>query len=183
MRLDLELLARFDAALRALGAPIVDAWAPGLSDEEIDALLLPLGIDLPEEARVWWRWHNGTRQDASMIDQQLLGRWPCDLQTEAETYASEGQIMKEVWGVEKLLAVVNDKPAIFFCCAGLREEPVPIYTQNDIETPSEVLPSIGELVLAWLELIDQGVWTIASDGRWTTHPEKIPDSVIEMGII
>ena len=183
MRLDLELLARFDAALWALGAPIVNAWAPGLSDEEIDALLLPLGIDLPEEARVWWRWHNGTREDASIIARHLWWRVPLSLRDAAEDHATGGQLIKEVWGVEKLLCPAVDKPMIYFCCAGLREEPVPIYTQNDIETPSEVLPSIGELVLAWLELIDQGVWTIASDGSWTTHPEKIPDSVIEMGII
>ncbi|CAN5496265.1 hypothetical protein BH20ACT18_BH20ACT18_03740 [soil metagenome] len=38
-------------------------------------------------------------------------------------------------------------------------------------------------VLAWLELIDQGVWTIARDGHWTTHWDKIRDSVIEMGIV
>ena len=53
--LDQALLDQFDARLRALGAAIVDAWAPGLTDDQIDALVCPIGIDLPEEARVWWR--------------------------------------------------------------------------------------------------------------------------------
>ncbi len=177
------MLERFDGQLRALGAPIVDAWAPGLGDEEIDAILLPLHIDLPEEARVWWRWHNGTREDTSTSARHLWHRWPCSLQAAAEDYASGREAMKHLWGLEQLLCPAVEKVMIYFHCAGPHDEPAPIYTQNDIEAPREVLPSIGDLVLAWLELIDQGVWTVAPDGIWTTHWARIPESVLEMSIV
>ena len=39
---------------------VVDHLGPGLSDAEMDALTEPVGIILPEEARVWWGWHDGT---------------------------------------------------------------------------------------------------------------------------
>jgi hypothetical protein len=182
--LDLELLERFDAELRALGSPIVDTWAPGLSDDQIDALLQPLGIDLPEEARVWWRWHNGARLDAAPITRNLLGGGdPLPLELEAEVYASEHGAMKQVWEVEKLLGPIGGKPKIYFCCAGPREQPVPIYTQDDIEAPAEVLPSIGELVLAWIELIQEGVWTPRADGGLDIHWGKVPADVRRMGIV
>lgn len=184
MFLDTGLLERFDAKLRTLGAPIVDAWAPGLDDEEIDAVLLPLGIDLPEEARVWWRWHDGPRAEAAPIARHLFGgREALALRMEADVYASEGETMKEVWGVEKLLSPVTDKPAIYFGCGGRRDDPVPIYTQNDVEAPSEVLASIGELVLAWVDLMDRGVWIPRADGGLDTRWEKVPDSIVEMGIV
>lgn len=182
--LDVGLLERLDAELRALGAPIVDAWAPGITDEEIDAVLLPLDIDLPEEARVWWRWHNGTREDAAMIDRHLWRRFPMSLEATAELYASAREDTEYLWSIDKWLCPAIEKPEIFFCCDRPRAEPVPIYTQNDnADIPKEVLPSIGELVLAWLELLERGVWTLRRDGIWTTHPEKIPDSKIEMGIV
>ena len=41
----------------------MQALAPGLTDQQIDTLTAPYGIDLPEEARVWWRWHNGRHAD------------------------------------------------------------------------------------------------------------------------
>jgi len=70
-----DLLDRFEARLRGAGAPIVDAWAPGLTDAQIDELVRPLGIDLPKEARVWWRWHNGVDREASRrFSSLILGR-------------------------------------------------------------------------------------------------------------
>jgi hypothetical protein len=39
---------------------VLDHLRPGLTDAEMDALTEPLGIVLPEEARVWSGWHDGT---------------------------------------------------------------------------------------------------------------------------
>ena len=45
---------------------VLNYLRPGLTDAEMDALTEPLGIVLPEEARVWWGWHDGT--DPHFID-------------------------------------------------------------------------------------------------------------------
>lgn len=52
-------LEGIEAAWRRQGAPIAAHLAPGLSDQEIDALLQPSGITLPETARELFRWHDG----------------------------------------------------------------------------------------------------------------------------
>jgi hypothetical protein len=57
--LDHELLADLEAAWRSQGAEIAGLLAPGLGDEAMAALLQPLGLTLPEEARIWWGWHDG----------------------------------------------------------------------------------------------------------------------------
>lgn len=181
--LDRALLERFDAALGAFGAPIVDAWAPGLSDEEIDALLLPLGIDLPQEARVWWGWHDGTREDAPILSRHFGRRAPLGLRDVSEIYASLRGADEQLWGLKGLLSPITDKPDVYFGCAGARYEHVPIYTQNDIETPAIVLPSIGELVLAWITLIEQGAWSINPDGIWELNEENVPPGLAELLII
>lgn len=56
-----DLLERFASALRARGIP-VDDLMPGLGDDEIDEITGPVGLELPEEVRAWWRWHDGDRR-------------------------------------------------------------------------------------------------------------------------
>jgi hypothetical protein len=58
-----HLLEELAERWRALRAPIADSLRPGLSDAEMDALVSPLGLRLPHEARVWWGWHDGTDSD------------------------------------------------------------------------------------------------------------------------
>lgn len=41
------------------GASIAHSLQPGLTDVEMDALMNPLGLRLPEELRGWWGSHNG----------------------------------------------------------------------------------------------------------------------------
>jgi hypothetical protein len=41
------------------GAPITAHLAPGLTNREIDTILRPIGITLPEAAREVFRWHDG----------------------------------------------------------------------------------------------------------------------------
>lgn len=51
-----EILERFRAALRIAGAPLGDAIEPGLSDAEIDAVEVQLGVAVPPELRTLWKW-------------------------------------------------------------------------------------------------------------------------------
>jgi hypothetical protein len=183
MLLDRELLRRFDVALGGLGAPIVDWWAPGLRDEEVDALLLPLGVDLPAEPRVWWAWHNGTRDDAPPIARSLGFRDVARLQDAAEIYAIDVEYQEPAFNVNGLLTPLSGKPNIYFGCKDADDGRVPIYTQNDIETPRKVLPSIRELILAWIALIENGAWSINPDRIWQLHEENIPLGLADLQII
>jgi hypothetical protein len=181
--LDETVLADFEGALRSAGAAIAEAWAPGLNDAQIDELIAPHGIDLPEEARRWWRWHDGFVAGTPPPRRDLTPRRPLfDLAMTLEVFASGRAGMWQLEGVDAWLQPAGSKPIIYFACDGARDEPVPVYAQEDIETPLLALPSIGELVAAWTELIEQRIFTTDSDGLWESDFEKIPPEIQQLGI-
>jgi hypothetical protein len=177
--LDQDLLDQFDAQLQRLGAPIADNWAPGLLDEEIDAILMPVGIDLPEEARRWWRWHNGALNDEQIGPHYLLGERPVwSLQRAADSWAGAAEWARELWEWPSHFAVLHQvagsRPWLFVFCGRGRDAPVPVYVQDDIDTPEEFLPSIGELVAMWSTILASGSVSIDPDGRWTVREDAWP---------
>ena len=73
-----DLLAQFESLWVAQGAPIAAALAPGLGDDEIDALIEPTGLSLPPEARELFRWHDGAVRRPGPDDGSRLwgfGQW------------------------------------------------------------------------------------------------------------
>lgn len=184
MLLDQGLLDRLEARLRAQDALIVDTWAPGLSDAQIDTILQPVGINLPEEARRWWRWHNGTLPGAPPRAKEISPyRNLLALEAVADFYESGRHEMLYLWGIDGLLTPVTDMPLVYFHCDG-PDAPVPVYTQIDhTEQPRRVLSSIGELVLAWIDLMDRGIWATNADGTWAIdHDRALPPDVMRLGI-
>lgn len=180
-----DLLDRFEARVRAVGAQIVDAWAPGLADERIDALLEPMGIELPEEARVWWRWHNGFIASSAQRSREITpARWLMDLETAADEYAYFRDPMRDAGNPEGLLSPVSEKPTIYFRCAGPKDAPVLVYSQNDYtERPRLALSAIGDLILTWISYIDRGVFAANADGTWVLDPQQQhPPDVRDLGV-
>jgi hypothetical protein len=164
--LDEDLLRAFESSLRAIGAPIVKHWASGLDDAAIDELVVPLDLRLPEEARVWWRWRNGTRSDAPGRERCIMpGRDLLSLQAALVGTADFWAVLPELWGIDRrLLKLVGEQPRIWIDGSGPRSKPAAIYTQNDgSEPPRLALPSMGALVTIWTRLIDTGV-VIATAG-------------------
>ena len=89
---------------------------------------------------------------------------------------------REAYGLDKLLQPVSEQPWIYFGCDIARDAPVPIYTANHGDNARLVLPSIGELVHAWIEMIDSGGIYIDGDGEWQHDDEKIPERFRFLGI-
>jgi hypothetical protein len=163
--LSVELLDEFLGELRRLGAPAAETLAPGLSDAEIDALLLPLGIDLPDEARVWWRWRNGTDPSAPAGRTLFGDRHFLSLQQNLVTYEDVNATWEDD-GYGKLLKPVGQRPSIFFDCRGARTAPVPVLWAEDIDPPEPFAPSIGSLIRRWVEVLRSGEITVGEDGIW-----------------
>src|SRR5436305_119025 len=146
-----SLLAEFDALVRSASALIAQCWAPGLTDRRIDELLAPHSIDLPDEARTWWRWHNGTLPDRPSLGQRIVpGRDLLSLESALDLYATVDAFIWEVHGVANQIQIVGDKPMIRVDCNGRRDEPAPVFSQNDeTDPPLQVLSSMHELVTLW----------------------------------
>jgi hypothetical protein len=91
--------------------------------------------------------------------------------------------MLDLEGAEARLMPFTDFPAVIFDCAGARTAPVPIYVQGDNAAAHRlVLPSIGSLLEAWIELIDSGAWAVTPDGAWAIHPDKVPPALRDCGL-
>src|SRR4051794_33668040 len=170
-----ETLAEFDERLRRMGAPLLRAWAPGASDARIDAAFLPLGVDLPEEARIWWRWHNGCHPDARSEDALWSFRYPLSLEEAADAYSLAVADDFAAEDIEGLIKTFTDPPYLYFLTSGPKYAPVPVYSQADLERPEEQWPSIDAFVRTYIELIDAGAWTIDGRGTWQANDSLIPE--------
>jgi hypothetical protein len=181
--LDAELLERFESSLRAAGIPAVDGLMAGLTDWQIDEIVGPVGLQLPEEVRAWWRWRNGGpprhytpllpfRQMTSL--QIAVAEYTARLRPEAGFYGDP----------ERCLQPVSELPAVFVQCVGSGDIPASIYTVNDwADAPKLVLASFGELVLTWIEYIERGIYAVGADGPWGWHDtQNYPPDVRALGI-
>jgi hypothetical protein len=179
-----ELLDEFDGALRLVGAAITEVWEPGLSDSQIDALTKPFGLQLPEEARKWWRWHNGFAPDTRAPRWDITPDRPLfDLQMTLEDFESSREAVLQLEGATARLQPVGSSPWIFFDCEVARDAPVPICVGGHGEGQRRVLPSIGELVAVWIDLIRTGVYAIDANGNWQGGvEERCPPEVLKLGV-
>jgi hypothetical protein len=181
--LDDAILVAFERALEGAGAAITKVWAPGLTDAEIDQLCLPLGFNLPEEARRWWRWRNGFVEGTKAPSWELVPARPIfDLALVLKHFASDRESDPEVYGRVRGLQPVGDQPTIWWDCSGAFDAPVPVRTQEDVDDPIPALPSIGALVVKWTELIETGAFATDEQGFWTWDFERIPEEARRLGI-
>lgn len=70
-----ELLARLELAVQAKAPETAKCLQPGLSAERIQSLEDEFGVQLTDELRQLYRWHNGQNQD-SVTYFTLLARFP-----------------------------------------------------------------------------------------------------------
>src|SRR5206468_1127708 len=64
-----SLLHELERRLQAFGAPIVEAFCPGVSAETVRHALAAEGVRAPRDLIAWWGWHDGvTLADAPSID-------------------------------------------------------------------------------------------------------------------
>lgn len=184
-----ELLEQLAERWRALRAPIANSLRPGLSDDEMDALVAPVGVRLPTEARVWWGWHDGTETDllSHAIGHDTL---PLQLAQAVEQYSELLEAASDVtaddessdpgdfWGREWFPFAVPRRAHLACDCSVAEGAPTPI-RHVDFYFPAEsrvpVSPSLGAVVSLWIDAIDSEAWTYDHDRPgWKRHPERLP---------
>jgi len=183
MILTTTLLERFYAALDAQQMPIATVLAPGLSDAEIDELTAPLGIALPDELRLLWKWHDGVNAPPPPRDANYgLGpdRWFAPLSKMVEACITWREIAAEVsetmqtWEPTWFPVVLGGvTPAADTAVAP--DEPTPIHMVDPhlSRWPREPdLPSLGALIEIWTIALEERVIRREPDsGRlWIDDP-------------
>jgi hypothetical protein len=173
-----DLLAAFDERLREIGAPISRFWRPGLTDAQMGSLTAEIGLSLSTEARIWWGWRDGIDVEAARSQASLGPSWDV-LSLEAAVRdavakrdmaarAAEGGLLdpRDDWQ-DSWIALCGDVsyPRIACDCGVPPGAPSTIHYfdpefNDDPRHPKAA--SIGELVHAWLEALDDGTWNIDS---------------------
>jgi cell wall assembly regulator SMI1 len=181
-----DLLDQLAARWRDQHAPITALLRPGLTDEEIDATTAPAGIRLPEEARRWWRWHDGALPDALSrggaahigpnieflsLTQAVAER--------AETLELFRQLREagdtRYWSESWLPIAPTRDPLVVDCGVGMND-PVPVraFLLEDSDGGRGATESIGALVRLWIDAFDRGAWVYReAEGNWLYDWEKL----------
>lgn len=185
------LLEEFLDKLRAQRAAVVDALRPGLNDDQIDSLTAEVGLSLPEEARHWWRWHDGA-----------AGRWPVAGVGPGIDFLPLQQAVERLKNIRRLLDQLTDgegdpdwqdgwlplnseKNPIVLDCGGPRDAPVPVRSFQ-FEIPGGGPPgvtSMGDLVRVWVGALESGAWKWDSAaGTWLYDWTLLPEEIAVMNI-
>jgi hypothetical protein len=159
--LTLELLERLDYTLRGLGAAVVDQWEPGMTREQMDLLTKPHGFVLPDEAALWWGWHNGAGAAEIIPTRQLV-----TLEGAVEILAVGGRDMEDAFGLTHMLIALNEQPWLWFDCRGAPDAPVPVYAGSKANQPRVAAESIGEMVLIMIAALEAGAFSTDECGEW-----------------
>lgn len=180
------LLEELEQRWRDRGLPILDQLRPGLTDDEIDDLMAPLGLELPEEARVWWRWHDGADLTGTS------GEWafspagsvvftPLARQVEhyrempsrSSALAGRAGRDEDFWWRPSWFALTQGRPEVVCDCAAPGPAS-PIYAYDvsmweGLHTPRA--DSFGQVVTWWIRAYDDGIWRY-DHGKWTLDFER-----------
>lgn len=178
--LDADLLADFEAGLRAKGID-ADALSPGLTDAEIDQIIEPWDLKLPDEVRVWWRWRNGGPPGNSLY--LLPRRVMLDLEAAIQPHVQDVKSGRTEYADPKgAVQPVDWSPTVLVQCVSRGNVPAPIYAVHDPAAPAELVrASFGELVLTWLDLIERAVYATRPEGGRSDAQEYPPD-VLALGV-
>ena len=169
---------------------VLNDLRPGLTDAEMDALTEPLGIVLPEEARVWWGWHDGT--DPHFIDPIQGGKFAMlapgriflslgDGVKQCQSLREvgwEGKEQHDLWRQWLPLNTLED-PTMLDCTA---DAPARVFRlEFQFRDRRLELPTLGALVDAYIEAFDSGAWWLEQpgreDSRWQQDVEMIDERI------
>jgi cell wall assembly regulator SMI1 len=170
--------------LRSLGVPVDALSEPGLSDAEMDEMTAAVGLVLPGEARVLWRWHDGVPEDGRP---NPLGAFRKRFLRLSEAIACHREYREVVVSVVEgnpdirfapswLPMFDEQHPLVIDCAVGV-DEPTPLRMIN-LENPDEPFVwarSLGEAVQMWSNALDRGLWKWDAAKRgWEVDLSSLP---------
>ncbi len=190
----------------SLHAPLLEYLRPGLTDAEMNGLAAGAHLRLPDEARLWWGWHDGVPAEFYGILRQLGGpsfqflplQEALDLyevqRATARRAVSRGD--KSEWGNpdfwwDPSWLPITESPTsnvtIACDCSVRAGDPTPIrgyFWDAAVESRTPATASFGELVEWWLQAFSTGAWFYDQElGRWEYFNERLPPAQRSTGVV
>lgn len=178
-----QLLDRLSATWRTHGAPIEDALAPGRTVESFTSDDGNLHVDLPEELRTWWAWHDGASPGAlgphlTAYSSTKSREWWQTMMAEAASMAANANMPDGTeladpghWWQETWVPLAGNAAGgeqVADCGLGPSGvTPIRLVDWHHEDRLPPATNSLGQLVEWWIEAIELGIWTFDKDrGMW-----------------
>jgi hypothetical protein len=187
------LIAAYEARLRDLAVPLEEWDTPGLTDDEMKDTVASLSLRLPQEARIWWGWHNGSpgyglAKIAVPVGDKLLSLTEAvEVHKECRDLAvrlvepdmPELANPDDRWSASWLPITGPQTPTVIDCShPELPITPVRSINFQYVEASKDVgAASLGQMVTWWIGAIDTGAWQWdRSQHKWRVEPHLLdPD--------
>jgi hypothetical protein len=183
-----QLLERWEARLRDLGAPCVDHLRPGLTRGQVDASAAEHGLRVCDDVAALWMWHDGDTPledrrgltpggqfrtvQSSLEHSQRLVHLTCDGD-------DDGDHSDELPGVELrfrrdfLTILVHENPLYVDCTPGATGTATGFFISHDAARAPRV--ELADRLHHWHDALDRGLWRIDADGAWVVDDAAAPD--------
>lgn len=188
-----NLVAGLERDWDLMGARIARSLRPGISDAEMDAVTLGLGIRLPEELRGWWGKHDGTSTgDEGSRFTFNFAEWLSVAEAAQATEICRDVHVAMADEYEQL-GLPSFKPSFFVVLRLLGRfivcdcaDPVlaPVYClwpEEPWRLAQPVLPRFAELLYWWREGLDDGAYELQNGSLVLVGP--LPDERLESGLM
>jgi cell wall assembly regulator SMI1 len=180
-------LRRFETLLHKHDVPIEKWTRPGLTEAQIETAIKPLGLRLPQEVRIWWRWRNGTIYGGR---RKLPGPWheAMSIEDAIEHYQQCRQVAINtagdwphndpdlIWSPSWLPIIKTTQPVAVDCSVP-EDTPTPVLhiDWSDLEHSRRPRAcSIGEMVSWWIAALENDAWYWdEQDKWWRTRRERL----------
>lgn len=187
-----DALARLQAHLERLDAPIVHYLRPGVSADRVAVKVSgATGLQLPDQAAQWFAWHNGVVQHDPAVAPHAFNGWDLlDLDRaitqyhwltrtagELDSPAPEAEVEDEIeaWDVHWFpLTIDRGGTPLMVVCGGDRDGQIDILYWDEPDLIGHSYPSLAWVVDAWVGLLDEGLWDYdRTTGRWHTNADRL----------
>jgi hypothetical protein len=177
-------LRRYEVALRSLGAPVVANLRPGISSAEVRKLEDRFGVELPDEVRAVWEWHNGVEgaRDANsgdaarmLVPNRAFGdlAWSFEFADEFFSIVASANPTSEYAGRRFVSLLIDNVGFVVNLTPG---EPPLTYMNDPMSWAMADYPSmpIADRIDWWTWAVEVGTWSLTATGDWRVDTERYP---------
>lgn len=177
-------LNRYESVLRRFGAPVVANLRPGISAAEVRELELRYGVELPDEVRAVWEWHDGVAgvraasgNDATrlLVPHAKFGdlSWSLEFAHEFATTIATNNPSSDYSGRAFVSLLIGNVGLMINLTPGERPH---TYMNDPMSWSLADYPSmpVAERVEWWVWALENGVWQLDDKREWRVDFGRYP---------
>lgn len=177
-------LERYSAALVRLNAPVVANLRPAISSADVRELENRFGVELPDEVRAIWEWHDGvegarrakpTDSARRLVPHGTFGdlAWSLEFAHEFFSIVTSANPSSEYAGRQFVSLLIGNVGVVVNLTPG--ELPL-TYLNDPMSWSMSDYPSspVADRIDWWTWAVETGVWSLTEAGEWSVDADRYP---------